>query len=130
MAFFSLKLWLQQQRDAARGQQRRRPPPLRQRLQVEILEDRITPSFSPGPGSPFAVGTGPVAVAIGDLNRDGIPDMVVANQGSNNVSVRLGTGGGDFRRRYQLYRRHPSGQRGDCRRQRRRQARHRRRQCG
>lgn len=35
------------------------------------------------------VGTGPIAVLSGDFNRDGRPDIGVANFGSNNVSVML-----------------------------------------
>ena len=35
----------------------------------------------------FATGTGPYALAIGDLNGDGKPEIVVANQGSNTISV-------------------------------------------
>src|SRR4029453_11386834 len=37
----------------------------------------------------FATGVGPVSVAVGDLNGDGKPDLVVANFNSNNVSVLL-----------------------------------------
>jgi len=51
-------------------------------------------SFSPAQS--YSVGTAPVSVAVADLNRDGIPDLVVANQGSNNVSVLLGNGQGVF----------------------------------
>ncbi len=35
----------------------------------------------------FAVGTGPHALAIGDLNGDGKPDIIVANQGSSTISI-------------------------------------------
>ena len=36
-------------------------------------------------------------VSIGDINGDGIPDLVVANSGSNSVSVLVGNGNGTFR---------------------------------
>jgi hypothetical protein len=42
----------------------------------------------------FPVGTTPRSLAIGDLNRDGRPDLAVANSGSNNVSILRNTGGG------------------------------------
>ncbi len=38
----------------------------------------------------------PVAVAVGDLNSDGKPDLIVANFNSGKVSVLLGTGNGKF----------------------------------
>jgi hypothetical protein len=41
-------------------------------------------------GKGFFVGTNPVGVTVRDLNGDGIPDLVVANEGSNDVSVLLG----------------------------------------
>ena len=40
----------------------------------------------------FTAGTRPAAVAIGDFNNDGKPDMAVTNQTSNNVSVLLNNG--------------------------------------
>ena len=44
----------------------------------------------------FAVGTVPLSVAVGDFNGDTILDLAVANGGSNNVSILLGTGTGSF----------------------------------
>lgn len=43
------------------------------------------------PNSPFSVGTKPVAIATGDLNADGVPDLAVVNQGDASVSVLLGS---------------------------------------
>jgi hypothetical protein len=45
-------------------------------------------------GKGFAVGTNPVGVTVADVNGDGSPDLVVANEGSNDVSVLLGQGRG------------------------------------
>ena len=44
----------------------------------------------------FDVGTSPVWIAVGDLNHDSHEDIVVANNLSNDVSVLLGNGNGDF----------------------------------
>src|SRR5437016_1582424 len=44
----------------------------------------------------YAVGTAPVAVAVGDFNGDGKQDLVVVNHGSGNVSILLGNGDGTF----------------------------------
>jgi hypothetical protein len=43
----------------------------------------------------FAAGDLPESVAVGDFNRDGTPDLAVANNGST-VSVLLGNGDGSF----------------------------------
>ena len=43
-----------------------------------------------------AVGKGPGPIAVADLNRDGKPDIVVANQGSEDVCILLGDGRGHF----------------------------------
>jgi type II secretory pathway component GspD/PulD (secretin) len=45
--------------------------------------------------SPLAVGTTPVAIAAGDLNTDGIPDLAVVNQGDNSVSIILSSANAD-----------------------------------
>ena len=37
-----------------------------------------------------------MSVAVADVNGDGKPDLVVANYGSNTVSVLLGNGNGTF----------------------------------
>jgi uncharacterized repeat protein (TIGR01451 family) len=39
-------------------------------------------------------GTQPVAVAIADFNGDGLPDVAVANQGTDQIAILLGSGGG------------------------------------
>jgi hypothetical protein len=48
-----------------------------------------------GPATNSELGTGPISVAIGDLNDDGIPDLAAARR-TNVVSVLLGTGNGAF----------------------------------
>ncbi len=50
-------------------------------------------------GSPFATGAGPVAVAVGDVDGDGWPDVVTANASGDDVTVLLGDGHGSFRPR-------------------------------
>ncbi|MBK7473007.1 MAG: VCBS repeat-containing protein [Betaproteobacteria bacterium] len=56
----------------------------------------LAQAFTVGLTRDFTAGTDPRSVAIGDLNGDGNPDLVVANRGSNTVSVLLGTGTGNF----------------------------------
>ncbi len=50
-----------------------------------------TPTFA-NPVS-YPTGTNPVHVSIADVNGDGVPDMLVANAGSNDVSVVFGSYG-------------------------------------
>ena len=52
--------------------------------------------FNTAVGSPVATGVFPDAVAVGDFNLDSKPDLAVANQGSNNVSILIGDGSGQF----------------------------------
>src|SRR2546427_7173562 len=42
------------------------------------------------------VGTHPVSVMIGDVNKDGKRDLIVANGGTGNLSIYLGDGKGGF----------------------------------
>jgi hypothetical protein len=49
-----------------------------------------------GPQMHFAAGTYPVAIATGDLNGDGILDLVAASDRANHVSVFVGHGDGSF----------------------------------
>ncbi len=38
----------------------------------------------------FSAGDYPRSVAVGDFDGDGAPDLVVVNQGNDNVSILLG----------------------------------------
>ncbi len=48
-------------------------------------------------GATFALGKGPIAVALADVNGDGKLDVITANQDENTASVMLGNGDGTFR---------------------------------
>jgi uncharacterized protein (TIGR03437 family) len=63
---------------------------------ITVLLGNGAGGFTEALGSPIAVGTDPQALAIGDLNRDGNPDIVVVNSGDNSVTVLLGNGAGGF----------------------------------
>jgi hypothetical protein len=52
--------------------------------------------FTPATGSPFATGTNPRSLAIGDFNSDGKRDLAVANFNSNNVTILLNNGMNSF----------------------------------
>src|SRR5579884_2756798 len=75
------------------------PPRRRWRPLLEVLEARtlLSLSFTPAPGSPFPVGSGPLVVAVADLTGKGKLDIVAANiGGAYGVSVLLGNGDGTF----------------------------------
>src|SRR5258706_4223588 len=56
----------------------------------------LAQSFSLGVRLDVYIGQSVRAVAAGDLNGDGKPDLVVTNQGGNTVYVLLGNGSGGF----------------------------------
>jgi hypothetical protein len=80
-------------RKAWSGKVHRSPSPF-YRPRVEFLEDRTLLSFTAAPTYP--AGSGPYAVAVGDFNGDGAPDLVVTNPSSRAVNVLLGRGDGSF----------------------------------
>ena len=63
---------------------------------VSVLLGNGAGGFTTAAGSPFAVGSSPESIAIGDFNGDGIADIAVANTGGTSVSVLLGNGSGGF----------------------------------
>src|SRR6266851_5186419 len=96
--------WLRTAECKSSSSRRPRAGPVRQQhaaglvLAVLVLLALQTPRAQPGFQAPlsFDAGSNPVSVVVGDFNHDGIPDLVVANHGSNNVSVLLGKGDGTF----------------------------------
>lgn len=61
-----------------------------------FLGNGTTANTFQAPSAPIAVGVEPRGMAVADFNGDGIDDVVVANRGSNNVSLLLGKGDGTF----------------------------------
>ena len=55
------------------------------------VDNNLNIGFTEATNSPIAVGQSPVAIATGDLNSDGVPDLAVVNQGDNTVSILLGS---------------------------------------
>jgi hypothetical protein len=56
---------------------------------LTVLLGDGTGKFTVMPGSPFTTGKSPSRVAVGDLNGDGIQDIVVANYHSNTITIFL-----------------------------------------
>src|SRR5579859_2174524 len=54
------------------------------------------PTSTTFPETSFAVGNNPVALAASDFNGDGLPDIAVANQNDNSISILLNQGNGNF----------------------------------
>ncbi len=65
-------------------------------LDVTILLGDGAGNFAPAATSPEAAGLRPTAVVIGDFNGDLKPDLAVSNSNSNDVTILLGVGNGDF----------------------------------
>ena len=65
---------------------------------LTILLGKGDGTFTEATGSPISsgIGNGPVAIAAGDLNNDGKPDLAVVNQTDNTVSVLLNNGDATF----------------------------------
>ncbi len=63
---------------------------------VSVLLGDGAGGFTVASGSPFAVGGEPQAVAVGDFNADGNPDILAANNSDQTVTVLLGNGTGGF----------------------------------
>ena len=70
---------------------------------VSVLLGNGSGGFSAAPGSPFTVGFSstsyglqPVAVAVGDFNGDGLPDLAVACRGNSSIWLLFGNGSGGF----------------------------------
>jgi tetratricopeptide (TPR) repeat protein len=69
---------------------------------LEFFDQNQNIRFTEAVNSPIAVGAFPVAIATGDLNLDGVPDLAVASQGSAaenpSVAILLGSAnqGGTF----------------------------------
>src|SRR5438552_3471830 len=63
---------------------------------VSVLLDNGDGTFTPARNFDAGLGGGPLWVAVGDFNRDGNLDLVVANSSSDSVGVLLGNGNGTF----------------------------------
>src|SRR5204863_23530 len=69
------------------------------RPMIEAFEERTLLSFLTTPS--YAAGTNPMSVAVRDFNGDGVPDLVVGNDGTisrdgGTLSILLGNGDGTF----------------------------------
>jgi hypothetical protein len=63
---------------------------------VPVAAQQTSTTFPATASSTVSVGTTPQGVAVADFNGDGKPDMAVANNGDDTVSILLGNGDGTF----------------------------------
>jgi hypothetical protein len=63
---------------------------------VTILLNNGKGEFSPAPGSPFFTNQHPNDLAIADFNKDGNPDLAIANTETAELTLLLGNGKGQF----------------------------------
>jgi hypothetical protein len=63
---------------------------------VSVLLGNGRGNFRPATGSPFKIGGLPAALGLGDLNKDGKPDIVAAHEGGKDMTVMLSDGNGGF----------------------------------
>ena len=62
---------------------------------VEVLLNVGNAAFGPAISYPMGADTGPLGMAVADVNGDGQPDLLTANH-TGSVGVRLNSGGGQF----------------------------------
>jgi hypothetical protein len=63
---------------------------------ISILLGNGNGTFTSPVPAALATGAGPSALVSADFNQDGVPDLVVANEGGDTASVFLGLGNGTF----------------------------------
>jgi len=61
-----------------------------------LINVKVGNSFTFEPGPRLQAGVGPVATVVADVMGNGVPDLLVANSGSNNVWLLPGIGNGFF----------------------------------
>jgi len=67
-------------------------------VKFQNLPEAFVPGSSPyGSATNYTAHKSPKSVTLGDVNGDGIPDLLVANSASNDISIMLGVGNGTFK---------------------------------